>query len=539
MYTYYTSDSESEGSESGDESYEDNESINDRRSSSSSSMVPLNRKNSSIVNRKNHHENRQALSIGNGSTFGCIESNGGDSVVVLTSLIQNAVNSGNNNAALYFSNSLREFNQLSFKRMDLFCDAVNFSAGGGGNFHQSSDQRLPQYNSSQYTMVNTSSNASRSPSEDFNIRRIYSNNVFSGLKQAHVSDQNFKYIVSLQEEPFIKGNCLHNVFQMLLRIKRYWLENDMVVEEQDYEMREFSQRRETKHPKKEKAHMYSLLYVDKPSIDMNDIISVDVSLIENLIRFLYHLTSNYAYFVMENEDEELFKNLSKSVRLTRLKNLKKEFPKRTDYIKANNMDDVSEYKHRCTTGKGRSKGIPAKQRYTEGSEKYLSMYQNKDLLTLPFIRKLYQWMLEKYIFCLSINVESDDLYVTIENNNYPIIKENHNSAGDGQRMNYRTILKHILSLLGLYEPLKTEINVEEFDFFDMLGIQTKVDGRKNNGKGKRKRSSDSQEEDPMTGKRPRRRKSTDDDTDDDDDNDDHDDEESSSDNDSYVNDLEE
>ena len=120
-------------------------------------------------------------------------------------------------------------------------------------------------------------------------------------------------------------------------------------------------------------------------------------------------------------------------------------------------------------------------------------------------------MLEKYIFCLNIHVESDDLYVTIENNIYPIIKENHNSGGDGQRMNYRTILKHILSLLGLYEPLKTEINGEEFDFFHMLGIQTKVDGRKNNGK--RKRSSDSQEENPNTQKR-QRRKSTDDDHDD-------------------------
>lgn len=516
---YYDTSSDNEYSD------DDNESNNDRRSSS---MVPFNRKNSSIVNRKYPHENREALSLGNVSTFGGTDSNGGDSVVVLTSLIQNAVNSGNNNAALYFSNSLKEINQLSFKRMDLFCDAVNFSAGGGGNLHQSSDQRLPQYNSSQFTMVNTS-NSSRSPSEDFNVRRIYSNNVFSGLKQAHVSDKNYKHIVSLKEEPFIKGNILHNVFQMLLRIKSYWIENDMVVEDQDYEMREFIQRRETKHPKKEKAHLYSTLYVDKPSIDMNDIISNDVSLIENLIRFLYHLTSNYAYFVMENEDEDGFKDLSKSVCLTRLKNLKKEFPKRTDYIKANNMDDVSVYQHRGT-GKCAATPIPFKQIVTDGSEKYLSMYQNKDLLTLPFIRKLYQWMLEKYIFCLSINVESDDLYVTIENNNYPIIKENHNSGGDGQRMNYRTIFKHILSLLGLYEPLKSEINVNEFDFFDMLGIQTKVDGRKNNGKQrKRKRSSDSQEEDPMTGNR-KRRKSTEDY--------DHDDDESSSDNESSVNDLE-
>ncbi len=373
-------------------------------------------------------------------------------------------------------------------------------------------------------------NSSRSAVEDFNLRRIYSNNVFSGLKQAHVSDENFKYIVSILPQPFIKGNCLHNVFQMLLRIKNYWIENDMVVEDQDYEMREFSQRRITKHPTKEKAHMYSLLYVDKPSIDINDIISGDASLIENLIRFLYQFISNYAYFVMENEDEKGFKTLSKKVCKTRLKDLKKELP---NNMKANNMDNVPVYQHRGT-GKGMS-STHAKQRYTDGSEKYLSMYQNKELFTLPFIRKLYQWMLEKYIFCLNINVESDDLYVTIDNNNYPIIKENHNSGGDGQRMNYRTILKNILSLLGLYEPLKTEINSEddEFDFFHMLGIQTKVDGRKNNGK--RKRSSDSQEEGQMTGKR-QRRKSTDDDHHDDDDY--NDDDESSSDNESYVNDLE-
>ena len=144
-----------------------------------------------------------------------------------------------------------------------------------------------------------------------------------------------------------------------------------------------------------------------------------------------------------------------------MKDLKKELP---NNMKANNMDNVPVYQHR---GTGKGMGLtPAKELYTDGSEKYLSMYQNKELFTLPFIRKLYQWMLEKYIFCSNINVESDDLYVTIENNNYPIIKENHNSGGDGQRMNYRTILKHILSLLGLYEPLKREINSEddEFDF---------------------------------------------------------------------------
>ena len=161
----------------------------------------------------------------------------------------------------------------------------------------------------QKKLIDSNTNSSRSALEDFNLRRIYSNNVFSGLKQAHVSDENFKYIVSISPQPFIKGNCLHNVFQMLLRIKEYWIDSDFVVEVKDFEMREFSQRRITKHPTKEKAHMYSRLYVDSP-IDKK-IISNDASLIENLIRFLYQFISNYAYFVMENEDEKGFKTLSK------------------------------------------------------------------------------------------------------------------------------------------------------------------------------------------------------------------------------------
>ena len=360
-------------------------------------------------------------------------------------------------------------------------------------------------------MVNTS-NSSRTPSQTFNLKRIYSNEVFSAVNQANVSDSNFKYIVSISQQPFIKRNILHNVFQMLLRIRNYWIENDVVVEEDDYIMRELKQRRVTRHPNPDKAKENPVLYTEMDSpIYMNDIIAPDVSLIENLIRFLYQFISNYAYFVMEKEDEEGFKSLSNQVRQTRLKDFKKDFPKKySDYIQANKMEDVPDYQENSFhTGKGKGNcQQPTKQIVTEGSPKFLSIYQNKDVLALKFVRKLYQWILEKYVYCLNIPVEADDLFVTIENVNYPVIKENHNSGGDGQRMNYRTLLKHILSLLGLYEPLRTEINVEEdFDFFDMLGIQTKVDRRKNNGK--RRRSSDSKD-DEMTGKRQR----TDDDDDD-------------------------
>ena len=357
--------------------------------------------------------------------------------------------------------------------------------------------------------------------DDFNNKRIYSNSVFTTINQAPVSNETFLQVVSVHQGSFIRGNVLHNAFQILLRIRDFWMLNDLVIEQQDYDMRHIFQRRETGHPNKDKAHTCSKLYVDNPPLDVNDIISLDVSLLENLIRFFYHFSSNYAYFVMENEDETRIENtLSKSVRISRLKDLKKELPKRTDYIKANKMDNVIAYENQHLNGKGKQNNVALTRKHivSEGSKRYLSIYQDKDLLTLPFIRKIYQWMLEKYIYCLDIPVEIDDLYVTIHNVNYPIIKENKKSAGDGRRMNYRTIVKHILSLLGLYDALESEINMEGFDFFDMLGIQTKVDGRKNNGKRKR----DDSEDDTTSNKRARR----DDDNDSDDEESDDDDYES-------------
>ena len=82
---------------------------------------------------------------------------------------------------------------------------------------------------------------------------------------------------------------------------------------------------------------------------------------------------------------------------------------------------------------------------------------------------------------MNLEVDPQELHVTVCNNNYPIIR-----GEKGRKMNYRTLSKHILSLLGLYEPLKDTLNVMEgFDFFHMIGIQKKLDGRRNNGKRRR------------------------------------------------------
>jgi hypothetical protein len=390
-------------------------------------------------------------------------------------LLDDAIRCGSEQDMMFYKNVLQQQNELKYQSTNMLCNAVTYRVTGRDT-GLTSGSPIP--------MLTYKSKSSNTACEEFNNKRIYSNSVFTSINQAPVSNETFTHVVSLKRESFIRGNLLHNVFQILLRIHDIWMANDLVIEMQDYDMRHIFQRRETGHPNKDKAHTCSKLYVDNPPLDLNDIISSDVSLLENIIRFFYHFSSNYAFFVMENEDETRIENtLSKSVRNSRLKDLKKELPKRTDYIKANKMDNVIAYENQRISGKANN--VARKQILTEGSEQYLSMYQDKDLLTLPFIRKIYQWMLEKYIYCLNIPVEIDDLYVTINNVNYPIIKENQRSAGDGRRMNYRTIVKHILSLLGLYDALESEINIEDFDFFDMLGIQEKVDGRKNNGKRKR------------------------------------------------------
>lgn len=416
-----------------------------------------------------------------------------DSRSSVETLLHDAIRYGSEQDMMFYTNVLQQQNDLNYQTTNILCNAVTYRVTGR-DAGLTSRSAVP--------MLTYKSKSSNTACEEFNNKRIYSNSVFTSINQAPVSNETFTHVVSVKSESFIRGNLLHNVFQILLRIHDFWMANDLVIEEQDYDMRHIFQRRETGHPNKDKAHTCSKLYVDNPPLDMNDIISSDVSLLENLIRFFYHFSSNYAFFVMENEDETRIENtLSKSVRNSRLKDLKKELPKRTDYIKANKMDNVIAYENQRVSGKGKQNNVALtrKQIVTEGSERYLSMYQDKDLLTLPFIRKIYQWILEKYIYCLNIPVEIDDLYVTINNVNYPIIKENQKSAGDGRRMNYRTIVKHILSLLGLYDALESEINMEDFDFFDMLGIQEKVDGRKNNGKRKR----DDYQDDTTSNKRAR------------------------------------
>merc|ERR1712146_226714 len=130
----------------------------------------------------------------------------------------------------------------------------------------------------------------------------------------------------------------------------------------------------------------------------------DVSLIENLIRFFYHFSSNYAFFVMENEDETRIENtLSKSVRNSRLKDLKKELPKRTDYIKANKMDNVIAYENQHLNGKGKQNNVALTRKHivSEGSKRYLSIYQDKDYLHYPLLEKCINGCLKNIFIVLT------------------------------------------------------------------------------------------------------------------------------------------
>ena len=428
----------------------------------------------------------------------------------LNRMLNTAVRSQDRDHILYLANAKKKCNDLTKQKDDVMLEAICRSAillPPSSNNFRVGDQ--PLTSSTFFSSYGTGPMlTSKTPCEEFNNKRIYSDNEFNNFKQSPITNETFQHIVSINPTQFIKGNLLHNAFQMLLLIRNFYKENTRVYENQDFELRAIHQRREKAHNNKNKAsHTWSKLYVDLPSIDMNDVIAEDASLIDNLIRFLYHFSSNYAFYVMEGEDEQKFDNLPIKVRQSRLTALGKEFPNKKDFLQPNKLDNVDEYETvRQGHGKGASTAANLIEAHMLGSEKFLQMFQNKDLLTLPFIRKLYQWILEKFIYCLNLEVDPQELHVTVCNNNYPIIR-----GEKGRKMNYRTLFKHILSLLGLYEPLKDTLNVMEgFDFFHMIGIQKKLDGRRNNGK--RRRS----DEDNGSNKRSRKSRVRNDDDDDDD-----------------------
>ena len=139
--------------------------------------------------------------------------------------------------------------------------------------------------------------------------------------------------------------------------------------------------------------------------------------------------------------------------------------------------DIQEYAT-CVQGKGRRTGNCKKLIASQPSV-ILSMFQNKDILHLQFIRMLYQWILEKYVYALKIPVKQDDLSITINNRPYIYIKNNHKSGGHGKRTSYTNILENIFSLLEIHDPLKEHLHT---DYFNFIGIEEKVDGRKKNRK---------------------------------------------------------
>ena len=153
--------------------------------------------------------------------------------------------------------------------------------------------------------------------------------------------------------------------------------------------------------------------------------------------------------------------------------------------------DIQEYA-KCVQGKGKGKRTGnCKKLIASQPSVILSMFQNKDILHLQFIRMLYQWILEKYVYALKIPVKQDDLTITINNRPYIYIKNNHKSGGHGKRTSYTNILENIFSLLEIHEPLKEHIH----NYFDFIGIEEKVDGRKKNRKRQLSSSDDLDDDD--------------------------------------------
>ena len=217
---------------------------------------------------------------------------------MLSMLLSNAIRKDNLQDMKYLAEKNEQYANLESQQAKLLNDAV-------------------KYLSRNMYMPNITNQVYANSYEKFQNTRLYSDQHFLPFKQSAITEENYNNVVSITQMPFIKGHIFHNFFQILIRIKNIYLEKlkkedpedpvHALIENDDLQPSLMRQRRESIHPNKKSN--CTRLYIDDPSIDMNDVIAEDVSLIENLRRFLYFPTSNYAYFVMENEDPTNFENL--------------------------------------------------------------------------------------------------------------------------------------------------------------------------------------------------------------------------------------
>ena len=333
-------------------------------------------------------------------------------------------------------------NLLNNKPLDNLQQHSNFNSG---------------FNSS--TFINNSSmsnfNFDNSPNQlyhQFLQKRMYQTCL---EKYQTVTTENFNHVLTIDKSQFVNGekNVLHNAYQMLIIIWEYFEDNQHTCDNQyDTQPRIIH---ETGLFLSGGVKPENVLYRGC-NIELNHTIQPDVSLVENLRRFLFYFPENYAFFVfeqgnndkveeMDEIDRSFYHEHKQDAKNAKCANLSKKLKLLKKHLGSIPMLlDTVDY------------GVEVYQPSHHGQNNFdkkertsiLTMFQGKRRLSLPFIRLLYMWIIEMQKFRSNINI-GDHTTITLGNKTLPVIKENLLGTRKGTRMGYYDVISNILDVLDL------------------------------------------------------------------------------------------
>ena len=241
-----------------------------------------------------------------------------------------------------------------------------------------------------------------------------------------VTMENFSHVLTIYKSEFLnqEHNVLCNAYQMLLLISEYYQASGYDCD-----------------PNSDPSRIYNigLSFYKRTvlNIDINHTIQPDVSLVENIRRFLFYFPENYAFFVFEqgsNDKVDEINEINRTVndekdpKCAILKNKLKLLKKHLGSIPM--LLDTVEY------------GV-----FDNPNDNIL--FRGKKKLCLGFMRLLYMWIIEMHMLRLNINIEEEHNTITINNKCFPVTKPNPYGSRSENRMRYCDVMKNILEVLDL------------------------------------------------------------------------------------------
>ena len=358
-----------------------------------------------------------------------------------------------------------------------------------------------------FAETSTTMNFNNSDQDKFTTyfkKKLYADETFQEYQT--VTLDNYNFVVTTNITRFLKqgGNTMHNAFQMLLLIQAYYTNNPDI--QADYNSDDLAPRlmkqvgTQRTNGKKINYDSQHIIYRGC-SLDRDHLISPDMSLVENLRRFLFYFLENYAFFVFEEGSEDNLDILDEMNRDNYINNEPEDrrdsdsqSMKRKLTLLKTHLGSVR--KLQDAAGFGVSKYVPSishnsKNHVTEcrkkTSQSILSMFEGQKRLSIYFIRMLYMWILQQKVFRSGKEINGDEnvTFNDMRLRTFPIVKEGVLSSRKGKRMGYYEIVKNILHLLDIFPEIDDD-DLGNAETLDYIGVSNNVHFR--NLAGKRKAS---------------------------------------------------